>query len=169
MPNKKFSRFPFANVGIVCLLSGIGFNALNLTIAAPAVAGCGFLGLNKCPPKQVEPPSGYQVDLNLPNFDGKNVASCLFHNPDFVDTATGGGEKVLSCSQTARDRISNSYCYKKGFSSAKYWKVYDGNSSTRRQTWLLYLVGNSYKIMESKGTWYNQPADSYFTRIDCNN
>ena len=165
MLNKKFSRFPIVNVGIVCLVSILGTNALSLTFASPAAACGGWL--NACPPKRPEiPPT---VDLNLPNFDGRNIASCVFYRDSVVDTSTGGQGQILDCSRTSRNRISNSYCYKKGFSSAKYCKVYDGNSSTRRKSWLLYLNGGSSNIMVSKGTWRSQPADNYFSRIDCNN
>lgn len=167
MLNKKFSRFPIVNVGIVCLVSILGTNALNLTFASPAAACGGWF--NACPPKPEKPPD---VDLNLPNFEGRNIASCVFYRGDsIVDTSTGGNfdNQVLNCSQVARDRISNSYCKKKGFSSAKYWEVYDGNSSTRRKSWLLYIDDRFSRIKVGKGTWKGQPADNYFSRIDCNN
>ena len=40
------------NLGITCLISMMGANALSLIVASPAAAGCGFLGQFACPPNR---------------------------------------------------------------------------------------------------------------------
>jgi len=159
MSNKKFSRFSIVSVGIVYLVSIVsilGINALNLIFASPAA-----------------PESPPDVDLNLPNYKGRNIASCAFYPDTVVDTSTGEVGQKLDCSERISNMIANGYCSWKGFSSAKYWTVYDGDSSTRRKSWIINFDQEPGMALitgrVSQGESEPYLADSYFNRIDCNN
>ncbi|MBS3029755.1 MAG: hypothetical protein HCA25_22585 [Dolichospermum sp. DET50] len=166
MKVKKFSTL----ILVSCLVSG-----LSLSFSKSAQAGFfsnqvhsirdGFR--NVAPPSMPEPPSGYKSNLNLPNFDNRNVGSCAYYYSNVVDTSNGGTSNVLSCSEKARDIIANSYCNKKGSSGSSYWKILDGDRSTRVQAWILSLTDSPNSVNSKPKVWTSQPADSYFTQINC--
>ena len=144
MSNQRKSKVGI-NVGIVCLVSILGTNALNLTFPSPAAACGGWL--NACPPKR--PTLVRNSDPNLPNFQGRNIDGCA-HEYRYIAEGLDRPEITL-CSQEVRDMIADAFCRQQGMSRATTWNVREDSWENRRPTWKLLLskpVPGKYKVVK---------------------